>query len=52
MSVLFKDPAGGGVILSTKGADSSIVARSSSNPSVVNQVNVFSKSGYRTLVFA
>ena len=57
MSVVFRDPASKALILTTKGADSSVLSKSSMlnggpPPDLVNNISTFSKSGYRTLVFA
>lgn len=53
MSVIYQDPTTRSLILSVKGADSSVIPISTNkNATIINQINNFSKSGYRTLVFA
>jgi magnesium-transporting ATPase (P-type) len=53
MSVIFRDPTNRSLILATKGADSSILIRSNNqSQNIKNQIDSFSKTGYRTLVFA
>lgn len=54
MSVIFRDPMSRSVMLATKGADSSVLPRSTNgnDNNLKNQITSFSKEGYRTLVFA
>ena len=53
MSVIYRDPTSRSLILATKGADSAMLSRSTgNNANITNQINSFSKAGYRTLVFA